>query len=417
MRILVVSQYFWPENFRINDLVAELVNRGHEVTVLTGKPNYPRGEIFPEFLAEPQAYNIFEGAEVVRVGLLPRSRGGLRLMLNYLSFMISASVVGPWKLRGRKVDAIFVFEPSPITIGIPAIVVKWLKRAPIAFWVLDLWPQSLEAVGAVRSRAVLRLVDHLVRFIYRHCDAILAQSRSFMAAIGAQIDDPKRIIYFPSWAEPAPTIDSVIPAPEIEARPDLFDIVFTGNVGEAQDFAAVLMAAQALRDEPVRWIIVGDGRKSAWLAEEVQRLNLQDQVLLPGRFGLDRMPSFFRHADALLVSLRNEPIFALTIPGKLQSYLSAGIPILAMLNGEGAEIVTTSGAGMAVAAGDGAGLAEAVRKMRMLDPEQRAKMGERGLACIAEQFDRDKLIAQLEGILFTLAQGGETRRDFEGVNG
>ncbi|WP_244557545.1 glycosyltransferase family 4 protein [Devosia lucknowensis] len=397
--------------------MAELVNRGHELTVLTGKPNYPRGEIFPEFLAAPQAYNSFEGAEVVRVGLLPRGRGGLRLMLNYLSFMISASVVGSWKLRGRKVEAIFVFEPSPITIGIPAIVLKWLKRAPIAFWVLDLWPQSLEAVGAVRSRAVLRLVDHLVRFIYRHCDAVLAQSRSFMTAIGEQIDDPKRIIYFPSWAEPAPTIDSVIPAPEIEARPDLFDIVFTGNVGEAQDFAAVLMAAQALRNEPVRWIIVGDGRKSAWLAEEVQRLNLQDQVLLPGRFGLDRMPSFFRHADALLVSLRNEPIFALTIPGKLQSYLGAGIPILAMLNGEGAEIVTTSGAGMAVAAGDGAGLAEAVLKMRMLDPEQRAKMGERGLACIAKQFDRDKLIAQLEGILFTLEQGVKTRRDFEGVNG
>src|SRR5690606_11065012 len=159
-------------------------------------------------------------------------------------------------------------------------VLKWIKRAPIAFWVLDLWPQSLEAVGAVRSKPVLRLVDHLVRFIYWQCDAVLAQSKSFMAAIGRQIDDPKRIIYFPSWAEPAPAIDRVAPAPEIPAQPDLFNIVFTGNVGEAQDFGAVLEAAEALRDEPVRWIIVGDGRKSAWLAEEVARRNLGEQVLL-----------------------------------------------------------------------------------------------------------------------------------------
>ncbi|HEY8577376.1 MAG TPA: glycosyltransferase family 4 protein [Devosia sp.] len=403
MRILVVSQYFWPENFRINDLVAELVRRGHEVTVLTGKPNYPGGEIFSEFQATPRAYDSFEGAEVVRVGLLPRSRGGLRLMLNYLSFMMSASILGPWKLRGRKVDVIFVFEPSPITIGIPAIVLKWIKRAPIAFWVLDLWPQSLEAVGAVRSKAVLGLVDRLVRFIYWQCDAVLAQSKSFMAAIARQIDDPRRIIYFPSWAEPAPALDTVSPAPEVPERPDLFNIVFTGNVGEAQDFGAVLLAAEALRGEPVRWIIVGDGRKSAWLADEVERRNLGAQVLLPGRFGLERMPSFFRHADALLVSLRNEPIFALTIPGKVQSYLGAGIPILAMLNGEGAEIVVASGAGLAVAAGDGAGLAQSVRQMRALDSRDLAKMGERGLACIADQFDRSTLIAQLEQVLSTLA--------------
>lgn len=402
MRILVVSQYFWPENFRVNDLVAELVRRGHEVTVLTGEPNYPGGVIFPEFKAAPNAYDRYEGADVIRVGLLPRGQGGLRLVLNYLSFVVSASILGTWRLRGRPFDSIFVFEPSPITVGIPAIVLKWTKRAPIAFWVLDLWPQSLEAVGAVRSKFVLSLVDRLVRFIYWQCDAILAQSRSFIDAIGRQTDDESRIVYFPSWAEET-SLDSSPLAPEVPERPDLFNIVFTGNVGEAQDFGSVLEAAEELRSEPVRWIIVGDGRKSAWLAEEVQRRRLNDQVIMPGRFDLDRMPSFFRHADALLVTLRDEPIFALTIPGKVQTYLAAGIPILAMLNGEGARVVSDAGAGLSAPAGDSAGLVAAISSMMAMNDDEKHAMGQRGPACLRRDFDRNMLIGQLEKLLKHLA--------------
>ncbi len=396
---MVVSQYFWPENFRVNDLVSELVRRGHEVIVLTGQPNYPGGAVFPEFAANPAKFASYAGADVVRVGMLPRGSGGLRLILNYLSFALSASMLGPIKLRGRKVDAIFVFEPSPITVGLPAIMLKWIKRAPIAFWVLDLWPQSLAAVGAVRSPLVLSLVDRLVRFVYAHSDRVLAQSRSFVGVIRKQMKDAGRIVYFPSWAEPAPALDGVAPAPELHARPDLFTIVFTGNVGDAQDFPAVLDAAERLRDNPVRWVIVGDGRRSEWLAEEVARRGLAEQVKLLGRFPLDRMPSFFRHADALLVSLRDEPIFALTIPGKVQSYLAAGIPILAMLNGEGADIVASSGAGLAVPASDSAALAGAVLRMRDMSEEERTIMGGNGIACVNSQFDRATLITQLETLL------------------
>lgn len=403
MKILVVTQYFWPENFRINDLVTELVRRGHEVTVLTGRPNYPGGTVFPEFRADAGKFSSYVGAEIVRVGMLPRGRGGLRLVLNYLSFALSASLLGPIKLRGRKIDAIFVFEPSPITVGLPAIMLKWLKRAPIAFWVLDLWPQSLSAVGAVRSPMVLALVDRLVRFIYARCDRILAQSRRFIDVIGRQVADPGRVVYFPSWAEPAPPLDDTEPAPELPLRADLFTIVFTGNVGEAQDFPSVLEAAERLRDRAVRWVIVGDGRKSDWLAAEVARRGLGEQVQLLGRFPLERMPSFFRHADALLVSLRSEPIFALTIPGKVQSYLAAGIPILAMLDGEGADVVMTSGAGLAVPASDSAALAQAVERMMAMTADERAEMGRNGAACVESQFDRDTLITQLETLLAALS--------------
>ncbi|EKF59387.1 group 1 glycosyl transferase [Agrobacterium albertimagni AOL15] len=402
MRILVVSQYFWPENFRINDLVAELVRRGHSITVLTGQPNYPGGSVFSDFKEQPEAFSTYEGASVVRVAMLPRGTGGLRLMLNYVSFALSASIFGSWMLRGQDFDAIFVFEPSPVTVGLPAIVLKKLKRAPIAFWVLDLWPQSLEAVGVVRSKIILSIVDRLVRFIYRRCDAVLAQSRSFIRAISQQIDDPARIVYFPSWAEPATSLETVEFAPEVERREDLFNVVFTGNVGEAQDFGAVLVAADAMRHDPVRWIIVGDGRKSNWLAEEINRRGLEERFILVGRFGLERMPSFFRHADALLVSLRDEPIFAMTIPGKVQSYLMAGRPILAMLNGEGARVVNESGAGFAVNAGDPASLVNATRAMLSLDRSQLDQMRQSGRQYAEANFNRDVLISQLEDILHQL---------------
>ena len=363
MRILVVSQYFWPENFRINDLVAELVARGHSVTVLTGQPNYPSGTLDVGYASEPHAFGRYEGADVVRVPHVLRGNRALQLMLNYFTFALSATVIGTFKLRGRRFDAVFAFEPSPITIGIPAIVLKWIKGAPMSLWVLDLWPHTLQAVGAVRSPFVLGLVNTMVRMIYRHCDLILAQSKSFIDIIAGQVAERDKIVYFPSWAEEAEPVSAAAAAPELPARPDLLTIVFTGNVGEAQGFEHVVQAATLLRDEPVRWVIVGDGRRSDWLRSEVNRLGLADRFLMPGRFPLERMPSFMAHADALLVCLRDEPVFALTIPGKVQSYLVTGLPVLAMLNGEGADVIAESGAGIAVAAGDAAGLVDAVRRI------------------------------------------------------
>lgn len=406
MNILIVSQYFWPENFRINDLCADMVRRGHHVTVLTGKPNYPDGVVFPAFAANPAAFSRYEGAEVVRVPLVPRGKGSATLTLNYLSYAVTASTVGAWRLRGRHFDVIFVFQGSPVTVGLPAIVMKWRSGAPITHWVLDLWPQSLEAVGAVKSPFILGLVDRLVGFIYRNCDMVLGQSRAFLPEIARHVVDATKVGYLPSWSD-SPVTDAVFaPAPEVPSRPDLFNIVFTGNIGEAQNFPAVLDAAEGLRAEPVRWIIVGDGRQRAWLSEEVAARGLQEQVLLPGRFPLDRMPSFFAHADALLVSLKTSPAFAMTIPGKVQSYLAAGKPVLAMLDGEGATVVAQSGAGIAVASGDAAGLVEAVHRLRRMSADERVAMGRRGQDVIAREFDRDTVLSSVEQIMLSLAARG-----------
>lgn len=412
MRILVVSQYFWPENFRINDLVAEFCERGHDVTVLTGSPNYPSGQIFPEFRSNPGAFAKFAGASVVRVPMAPRGKGGLRLMVNYASFAFSATLFGAWRLRGQAFDVIFVFEPSPITVGLPAAFLRYLKSAPLAFWVLDLWPETLEAIGVVRSRPILKAVGKLVTFIYSRCDLILAQSKSFIPQIRLYCGRDKAVEYFPSWSDAEFEFSTVIPAVEVPPADGMFSIMFAGNIGDAQDFPAILDAAEQLNvDKDIRWLIVGDGRASEWVRSEVLRRGLEHCFLLLGRYPADRMPSFYKHADALLVSLKDEPIFAMTIPGKLQSYLAAGIPVLAMLNGEGAEIVDRAGAGLSCTAGDGVALAAAVRKMASMDVEGRQAMGRRGRVVSEQEFDRGSLISRLLSWFENLSVVGKGRME------
>ncbi|MBW7924913.1 MAG: glycosyltransferase family 4 protein [Burkholderiaceae bacterium] len=406
MRLLVVTQYFWPEDFRINELVAELVARGHAVTVLTGLPNYPDGRVFPAYARAPDEFVLYRGARVLRVPLAPRGRGSLRLILNYLSFVITASTLGPWRLRGERFDAIFAFEPSPITVGLPAVLLRRLKGAPLVFWVLDLWPETLEAVGAVRSSWLLRGVGRLVSFIYDRCDLVLAQSRSFIPQIARWCADASRIAYFPNWVESVYDMAGAALAPEVPPREGSFDVMFAGNIGEAQDFPAILDAAEQLKDHPtVRWLIVGDGRRADWVRQEIARRGLGERVLMLGRFPVERMPSFYRHADALLVSLKPDPIFSMTIPGKVQSYLAAGVPVVAMLDGEGARVIERAGAGMVCAAGDGIGLATAVGRLAAMSATQRAAMGANGARLAADEFGRDVLIGRLERWLEQLTRG------------
>lgn len=400
MRILVVSQYFWPENFRVNDLVKEWVQRGHQVTVLTGIPNYPAGKVFDAYRDQPSAFASFEGAEVVRVPMLPRDSGGLRLMLNYLSFVVGGGVVGPWRLRRKPADVIFVFEPSPVTVGLPAVWLGKIKKAPVVFWALDLWPETLAAIGVVRSPRVLGWVGHLVRYIYNRCTLVLGQSRGFLGSIARYCDDKAKIRYFPSWAEDVFMDDSVKPAPEVPEWADGFTVVFAGNIGEAQDMPAVLDAAERLKDNAsIRWVIVGDGRKSDWLQAEVARRGLVKQVLLPGRFPVERMPSFYAHADALLVSLKRDPVFSMTIPGKVQSYLMAGIPLLGMLDGEGAAVIRDAQAGLTCEAGDGAGLAQAVLALAAMPTAERKQRGLNGRNYAQQEFGRAQLMDRLEALL------------------
>lgn len=398
MRLLVVTQYFWPENFRINELVAALSHKGHDVTVLTGLPNYPDGKIFVAYRQDPAQYTSFEGANIVRVPLLPRGRGGARLILNYLSFALSASLLGLWELRGQKFDVLLVYEPSPVTVGLPGVVLRAVKHVPMAFWVLDLWPETLKAVGVVRSEWLLALIGRMVRWIYHRCDLILAQSKSFIKHIQQHAHQDVCIEYFPAWADDVfCSLNAAEPASEVPLAPGVFTVLFAGNIGEAQDFPAILNAVERLRmRDDIRWVIVGDGRMAEWVHNQIKQRQLADRVLMVGRHALDRMPAFFAHADALLVSLKDDPVFAMTIPGKMQAYFGAGIPVLAMLNGEGARIVAEAEAGLVCPAGDGEALADNVVQLAALGEDARSRLGDNGRSLCSGQFNRTSLIEQLE---------------------
>lgn len=397
MNILIVTQYFWPENFKINDLASELVQRGHNVTVLTGVPNYPDGLVFQEFLDNPAYFSHYEGADIIRASLFPRGSSRTHLILNYLSFVFSASFQGLWKLRGRQFDIIFANQLSPVTIGIPAAVMRFFKRAPLVLWVQDLWPESLQATGVVRSRTMLWVVGKLVSLIYNRCDLILAQSKSFIMHIQKYAGSRIRVLYFPNWAESIYEASHAIAAPEVPLKPESFDIMFAGNIGEAQDFPAILDAAEILKSElKIRWLIVGGGRMDGWVFTEIKKRNLHNCVLMLGRYPVDRMPSFFKHSNVLLVSLKDEPIFSMTIPSKLQTYLAAGKPVLGMINGEGAMVIKESGSGVVCSAGNSQLLADAVLRLSAMSTEELEDMGKNGLEYSKREFDRSNLISRLE---------------------
>jgi len=401
MKILILSQYFWPESFRINDVATELRRKGHQVTVLTGIPNYPQGRFSSGYGWFRPLREDYRGVEIIRVPLIARGNGGgLRLFLNYVSFAAAASILGPW-LAPSDVEAIFVFEPSPITVGLPAIILGWLRSAPVLLWVQDLWPESLSATNAIRSPRLLGLVGLLVRSIYRRCDRILIQSRAFDESVRAHGGRQEAIFYYPNTAE-----DIYRPVrlgsddPDRRSLPDGFRVMFAGNIGAAQDFPNILDAAERLRERvDIKWIIVGDGRMRAWVEREIERRELRATVFLKDRQPVESMPRLFASADALLVTLRKDSIFALTVPSKVQSYLACGRPIIAALDGEGARIVDESLAGISCPAGDSKALAAAVLRLSGMPPSARDEMGSRGLAYFRSHFGREMLLEKLEGWL------------------
>jgi glycosyltransferase involved in cell wall biosynthesis len=401
MRVLIVTQYFWPENFRINDVAIGLQERGHEVTVYTGKPNYPGGAFFPGYGVFARARERYRGISIIRVPLVPRGDGGrIRLALNYLSFALLASLMVPLRCSGD-FDVTLVYEPSPITVGVPALLVKALRKTPLLFWVQDLWPESLSATGALRSPPLLRWVERLVRYIYRRCDRILVQSRAFIGPIVRLGIDAQRIRYLPNSAEalykPLQPADG---SAEEALLPAGFRVMFAGNIGAAQDFATILGAAEQLKSQfDIRWVIIGDGRMLPWVTAEIARRNLGGTVHLLGRHPVEAMPRFFALADALLVTLRKDPIFAMTIPTKLQSYLACGRPIVAALDGEGARIVTEARAGLACPTEQPDALARAVLAMARLAPQARHEMARRGREYFELNFERAVVLASLEAYM------------------
>ena len=395
MRVLVLSQYYWPESFRINEVVESLRCVGCHITVLTGQPNYPQGDVFDGYHAGGFGAQQHElGYSIYRVPLVPRGRGGaIGLATNYLSFVLSACVLGPWLLRKQHFDVVFVYAPSPIIQAIPAVWLAYLKRAKLLTWVQDLWPQSLEATGFVRSRRVLDAVAVLVRWIYRHCDLLLVQSQAFISPVKAMAGKTP-VQYHPNPGELAFDQAGSLGPPALVLEPG-FNVVFAGNLGTVQALGTVLDAAELLLPHAdVRIVLVGSGSRSEWLHQEVVRRQLGN-VQLAGRFATEAMPGILAQASALLVSLARNPIMSQTVPSKMQAYLAAGKPIIASLDGEGARVLEASGAGVACPSEDAAALAEAVLRLRAIPLAELQRMGEAGQIYYKQHFDPAVLAEKL----------------------
>ena len=310
---------------------------------------------------------------------------------------MSGYLLAPLVLRGRRFDAIFVYAPSPLLQALPAILLAWLKRAPLIVWVQDIWPESLSATGYVKNSILLRIVEIVVRYIYRHSDSILIQSEGFRAPIARLLPDPVRIHYYPNSAEAIfGTADETDGSGELPATiRRKFSIVFAGNIGSAQAVATIVDAAALLAGQPeIHFFLVGSGSETEWVESEVQRRKLQN-LTLTGRLPVADMPAIFSAASALLVSLRDEAIFAYTIPGKIQSYLAVGRPVIASLNGEGARVIEEAGAGIACPAEEAQALADAVIHLFAMPAEQRTQLGDNGRRYFLAHFEQGKLVDEL----------------------
>ena len=393
MRILIVSQYFYPEEFKINDLAREFVIRGHQVSVLTGKPNYPKGEYYEGYQYKGVVKEDYYGAEVIRVPLRKRGAGGGKnLFLNYFSFVYNANKY----IRHNKMefDAILVYEISPITQAYPALYCKKKYGGKVLLWVQDLWPESVTAAGGVNNGIALGVLDRMVKRIYSKCDVLLVQSDGFKKSILSKGDFESKIVYAPNWAEDLYLDKKMINAEAISAMiPDGFRVMFAGNVGAAQDVDSIVKAANETRDIPeIKWVIVGDGRARANVEEQAKKLGLTETVVFLGRHPMEQMPTFFSFADVMIVSLKDEYIFSLTIPAKTQSYMASGKPIVSMLNGEGNRIVEEAKCGLAAQSGDYKTLADNVKKLYRTKKEELLQMGNNGLDYYLNHFDKKMVV-------------------------
>ncbi len=413
-RILVVAQHFWPENFRINDIVEGFMERGVEVDVLCGLPNYPLGEWFDGYSYRGPRHENYKGAEVFRAGEIRRWKNhNLFVFLNFVSFPFFALFSIP-RLSGRKYDAVFCFETSPVYMIFPAIVAAKVKRAPLTAYVLDLWPENLYPYLDVKGRFWRWLLQKTSDWHYRHCDRLIAMSDSLAArlrVVGAGKKHPADVYMVPQYSEDFYAVDiddAVLRAKYCDGS---FNIVFAGNISPLQDMGNLVRAMKIVREKggkDVRCLIVGDGMSRQKLEDEVKAAGLQDAIVFCGSVPARDVPRYTTLADALFAGLTADEGIGMTVPGKIASYLAAGRPMLVAADDEPRRAADASGASLTSPAGDAEALAENILKLRAMPEAQRKQLGENGRAHYRAHYRRDVLLGRLLDVTLCAA-GGEAR--------
>jgi glycosyltransferase involved in cell wall biosynthesis len=394
MRILIVSQYFYPEDFKVNDIAFDFVKRGHDVTVFTAKPNYPNGRFYKGYSFFGNSEEIINGVKVIRIPIFPRlDSSGKFLVLNYLSF-IFFSFLFKYRVKGNY-DVIFSHLPSPLIAALPAIWFKDKFKAKLYLWVLDLWPESVQANSNIKDGFIITNLNKVIKYIYNRTDVILISSKVFKNSILEKgIDSSKTIKYFPNWAEDVFS-NEIVDANGVPTLPEGFNVLFAGNIGDSQDFESILEAAKITQDEGINWVFVGDGRKVNWIKSEIEKHSITNVFLL-GRHPLEMMPALFKKADAMLVSLKDSPTFSLTVPAKVQAYMASSKIVLGMFNGEGQQLINESGSGYAVNAGDFRTLSQKAIAIKDLTNAQRIQMENNSRNYYDANFSKEQLFDFLE---------------------
>lgn len=413
MKILFVCQYFYPEVFRGNDIAFHWAEEGHDVHVVTGIPNYPDG-VFHEgyglfkkrhetLVQDVSGFKKFKGKVwVTRLPIIPRGNNKIMLMLNYFSYLVVAWVYVLFHAMFHKYDYVFVQQLSPVMMSAPGVLYKRLRKVPLYTWVLDLWPESLTAAGGINNKYVLDFFKHFVKSEYKHSDKILISSRSFEKSILEYGDYGGKVVYFPQWSDATGEVKDVqkfksLSLPEL---PDGFKLMFAGAVGEAHGFDCTMQAALLTKGQKdIKWIIVGDGRRLDWVKQFVKDNGLEETVFTLGRFPAETMPLFFKQADVMLVTLNDDPLFKLYAPAKISSYMAAAKPIVAILNGEGAEVIREANCGWSLSAGDAEGFAKLAIKLSQMDKSVLEEKGKNAQKYYNEHFVKEMCLKKLDGIM------------------
>ena len=404
MRILLVTQWYLPEPQKVvSDLAESLQERGYDVTVLTGFPNYPSGNIYPGYKLRLYQREIINGVSVVRVPLFPdHSRSALKRAINYLSFAVAALFVGVWLIP--RVDVVYVIPP--LTVGLPAWILSRLMGAPFIYEIQDMWPETLRATGMVRNARILKMVGWYANWVYRRAAAIRVISPGFRQNLIEKGVAAHKIHTISNW------VDTNIYHPveeDVKLRSSLgieggFNVMFAGTMGLAQGMDNVIKAASLLRDLPdVRFVLVGDGADSDRLRELTRAEGLSNVVFL-GRFPAEEMSSLFAFADVLLLQLRDDPLFRITIPHKTFAYMACGKPVLAAMAGDAADIIVSSDAGVVCPPSNPVALADTVRCLHLMHADQLRRLGENGRRVATQLYSRDWLIDQIAEVIEGVAR-------------
>lgn len=403
MKILFVCQYFYPEVFRGNDIAFHWAEEGHEVHVVCGVPNYPKGKFFEGYGLFKKRHEVVNGVKVTRLPIVPRGNNKIMLMLNYFSYLVVAWVWMLFHAIGHRYDRVFVQQLSPVMMSAPGVLYKKLRGVPLYTWVLDLWPESLTAAGGINNKYVLGFFRYFVKSEYKHSDKILISSRSFERSILEYGDYVSKIVYYPQWADGSDSSElSVENLKSVEGVkiPDGFKLMFAGAVGEAHGFECTMQAALLTKDhKDIKWIIVGDGRRLDWVRGFVKEHGLEETVFTLGRFPSETMPWFFKQADVMLVTLNDDPLFELYAPAKISSYMAAGKPIVAVLNGEGAEVIREAECGWSLPAGDAEGFAKLAVELSQKEAVELAVKGENAAKYYNEHFVKEKCLRKLDELM------------------